>query len=133
MIVSSQTGTGNTTSKDTSINLPKPVAKEVVKDIIKGDSAVAELVIVKKKLDISNINLSLKDTLINGKDSIISLYKQKESGYESIIKYKDNQFQIEKNLADDLNKKYKSEKRKRIFSNILLVFFTTASAIFLIK
>ena len=47
-IAFSQSATKNTTTGDTSIVLPKAVAREVVKDILRADSAIAELNLVKQ-------------------------------------------------------------------------------------
>lgn len=117
-IAFSQTGTNNTTSKDTSIVLPKNVAREVVKDLLRYDSVAGEITLVKNNYEKLQSNLILKDSIINSKVQIISLFKEKEEGYKAIMGFKDNQIKTLDDLSKQLNKDLKKEKAKRIFSNV---------------
>jgi hypothetical protein len=116
LIASSQTAT-----QDTIIKIPKPVAREIVKDIIRGDSAIAELSIVKQNYELEKKSSIAKDSIISIKNSVIIFHEQKEANYVNIIGLKDQQINNLNNLADSLNKKFKKEKRKRIFDNIISV------------
>lgn len=118
-IAFSQTGTNNTTSKDTSINLPKPVAKEVVKDIVRGDSAIAELENIKRILERTQNNIALKDSIINLKNNDIEIYKQKEGLWKSIVDLESEKTAKWEAEAAILKKALKKEKRKRIFHDII--------------
>lgn len=111
----------NTSNKDTTVILPnKEVGKAVIKDIIKGDSAIAELEVVKDNLKISENNHIIKDSIINNNNRSIKLYQEKEIIFNKIIESKDQQLNIYQDLAKELNKKYKKEKRNRIFSQLLM-------------
>ena len=89
-IAFSQTGTGTITT-DSIVPLPKNVAKEVVKEIIRKDSIQAELTICYDNQKLLENNLVLKDSIIHSKDSQIDLQKQKEVNYETMLQLKDAQ------------------------------------------
>ncbi len=116
-IAFSQSATKNTTTGDTSIVLPKAVAREVVKDILRADSAIAELNLVKQNYKLLQTNLILKDSINQVNRQVINLHEQKEKGYIAIGEYMNNQIERLKVLAEDLNEQLKKEKRKRFFWN----------------
>jgi hypothetical protein len=96
----SQTVTKNYIT-DSIVPLPKFVAKEVAKDLIRKDSLLTELAICKSNSDLLNENLSNKDKIISSKDSIISIYGEKEKNWFSIIELKD----LQKKNLEELTKK----------------------------
>jgi hypothetical protein len=93
------------TNVDTVVALKVPVAKLVIKDLMKGDGAVAEVVELNKVVVL--------------KDEQIGLYKQKDSlkdqkigNLELIITKKDEQFGLERQKSESLFKELKGQRRK---------------------
>jgi hypothetical protein len=93
------------TNVDTVVALKVPVAKLVIKDLMKGDGAVAEVVELNK--------------VVSLKDEQIGLYKQKDSlkeqkigNLELIITKKDEQFGLERQKSESLLKELKGQRRK---------------------
>ena len=93
------------TNVDTVVALKVPVAKLVIKDLMKGDGAVAEVVELNKVIVL--------------KDEQIGLYKQKDSlkdqkigNSELIITKKDEQFGLERQKSESLFKELKGQRRK---------------------
>ena len=93
------------TNVDTVVALKVPVAKLVIKDLMKGDGAVAEVVELNKVIVL--------------KDEQIGLYKQKDSlkdqkigNLELIITKKDEQFGLERQKSESLFKELKGQRRK---------------------
>ena len=93
------------TNIDTIVPLKVPVAKLVIKDLIKGDGAVVEIRELNKVIGLKDEQLNLfkqKDTL---KD-------QKISNLELIITKKDEQFGLERAKSESLLKELKGQRRK---------------------
>jgi hypothetical protein len=93
------------TNVDTVVALKVPVAKLVIKDLIKGDGAQTEIVELNK--------------VITLKDEQIGLYKQKDSlkdqkigNLELIISKKDEQFGLERQKSESLLKELKGQRMK---------------------
>ena len=93
------------TNVDTVVALKVPMAKLVIKDLMKGDGAVAEVVELNK--------------VVSLKDEQIGLYKQKDSlkeqkigNLELIITKKDEQFGLERQKSESLFKELKGQRRK---------------------
>ena len=93
------------TNVDTVVALKVPVAKLVIKDLMKGDGAVAEVIELNK--------------VVSLKDEQIGLYKQKDSlkdqkigNLELIITKKDEQFGLERQKSESLFKELKGQRRK---------------------
>ncbi len=87
------------------VALKVPVAKLVIKDLIKGDGLATEVVELNK--------------VIGMKDEQISLYKQKDAlkdqkitNLEVIISKKDEQFGLERQKSESLFKELKGQRRK---------------------
>jgi len=85
---------------------PVPVVKLIVKDLLSGDSAKAELKLVNKEI----VELERK---INLKDSVISTMKLKEENYINIISKKDEKFSI---LEDHTKKIELQLKKSRVMN-----------------
>ena len=90
---------------DTIVSLKEPVAKLVIKDLIKGDGIGLELKETQELL-----HLEQKKVVI--KDSIIGTLQSKVVNLEVIIGKKDQQFALEREKSESLLKELKSEKRK---------------------
>jgi adenylate cyclase len=108
------------------VPLKVPTAKLVIKDILSGDGAKAELKEVYKALDEKNLQINLykqKDTL---KD-------EKINNLNTIIDKKDQQFALEREKSNSLLKELKVQKFKtavyKAGSGIALVM----TVLFLIK
>jgi len=93
------------------IKLPLPVAKQIVKDLISGDSAKAEL-----KLCNENVTLLEKKVIL--KDSIISGHVQKGIMYEDRIKNEQLKFDAQQKWIEQLRKDNKKLKVKLRFIQI---------------
>jgi hypothetical protein len=92
--------------------LPKLVAKEVVKDLIRKDSLESELKITQSNLRLLEHNISAKDSIITFKSNIIQLYTEREKNYNTIIDLKDLQKKNLEDLTKKLNKDLKKQKLK---------------------
>ena len=97
---------------DSLIPLPKSVAIQVIKDVIRKDSLEAEIMVAKTNIDLLQYNLSNKDSMILSKDNIISLYKEKESNYNTVISLKDLQKKNLEDLVTKLNRDLRRQKLK---------------------
>ena len=116
-IAFSQTNTGTITT-DSIVPLPKNVAREVVKDLLRKDSLQAELTVCKENTGLLEHNLTLKDSVILSKDAQISLQKQKETNYETMLQLKDTQLENFKTVIDKLNADIKKNRRKTVLKTI---------------
>jgi len=85
--------------------LKEPVARLVIKDLIKGDGVGLELKETQQLL-----NLEQKKIVV--KDSIILNLESKVVNLNTIIIKKDEQFNLERQKSESLLKELKSEKRK---------------------
>ena len=93
------------TKTDTIVPLKIPVAKLVIKDLMTGDGAKAELVGAYKVIDLKDQQIGL----LNQKDS---LKEQKIGNLELIITKKDQQFDLERQKSESLLKELKVQKFK---------------------
>lgn len=98
LIAFSQTGTK---TSDSSIRIPKAIAREIAKDLIRKDSLESENIVLKKDIGFLTLNLIAKDSIINSKAIEILLYQQRERNFTGIITTKDAQ----RANVDELNKK----------------------------
>jgi hypothetical protein len=96
------------TKTDSIVPLKVPTAKLVIKDLLQGDGAKAELVEANKVIDLQKGQIGLyiqKDTL---KD-------QKIGNLNTIIEKKDQQISLYDNMAKDLQKELKVQQMKTKF------------------
>lgn len=101
---------GNAQTQDT-VKLPIYVAKQIVKDLVSGDSAKAEL-------KLCNDNVVLLTQKITLKDSIIAGHEQKGILYEQRIKNEQAKFDAQALWVKDLQKQNKKLKVKLRFLQI---------------
>jgi hypothetical protein len=87
------------------VALKVPVAKLIIKDLIKGDGAIEEV----KEL---NKVLLMKDEQIKLFKDKDLLKDQKISNLELIITKKDEQFSLERQKSEELLKELKQQRRK---------------------
>ena len=88
-----------------SIQLQKPIAKLVIKDLISGDGAKEELL-----LNIDKIKL-LEDKIIL-KDSVIFNLKDQIGNFNSILNTKSDQLTLSKKLSERLETDLKKQQLK---------------------
>ena len=100
----------NAQTQDT-IKLPTYVAKQIVKDLISGDSAKAELKLANEHIDLMHQKINLKDSIISG-------HVQKGILYEDRIKNEQLKFDAQQLWVDQLRKDNKKLKVKLRFIQI---------------
>lgn len=97
-----------------------PVVKQIVKDLLSGDSAKAQL-------NVANKQLVENKKIISFKDSVIQKLNVKISGYEDIVAMERDKYKIVETELKSTEKKLKKEKIKtKIFSSL-----TTVSVLFI--
>ena len=101
---------GNAQTQDT-IKLPVNVAKQIVKDLVSGDSAKAEL-------KLCNENVTLVEKKITLKDSIISGHKQQLVLCDERVANEVKKFDAQGLWVKDLQKQNKKLKVKLRFIQI---------------
>lgn len=112
MLISLTAFSQNVTPKDSSIILPKPIAKLVVKDLIKKDSLESEMIIVKKNQSLLQTNLLTKDSIIKSQSHEIEIFKIKDELNQSILGLTNQQKANLKDDVDNLTSQVKSLNRK---------------------
>lgn len=121
-------------SEDSSIAISKVVAKQILRDLYRKDSLQAELYIVTENYKLLQSSIALKDTIINNKNAVIEIYKQKEKHYEEIILLKDKQIQQCVEYSDKVKEDLKkSKKRAKIGASTTVVSFLLAVGISLVR
>jgi len=108
------------------VSLKVPIAKLIIKDLIKGDGAsaqVKELDGVIKLKDEQILLLKQKDTLQN----------QKISNLETIILKKDEQFSLEREKSEKLLKELKGQRAKTFLFKVGTFVGIVATSILLIR
>jgi hypothetical protein len=85
--------------------LKEPVARLVIKDLIKGDGIGLELKETQQLLFLEQQKIVIKDSIILNLESKIK-------NLDVIIGKKDEQFALEREKSESLLKELKSEKRK---------------------
>ena len=92
----------------TSIQLKKPIARLVIKDLITGDS-------FKKELNLITTKYSLLENKVILKDSVISNLNFQINNFNYILSTKESQLEV----TQELNNKLKLEIKKQKFKNKL--------------
>jgi len=88
-----------------SIQLKKPIAKLVIKDLITGDGAKEELVITSDKIKLLEQKIVLKDSIITNLNSQIG-------NFNSIMSTKTDQLALSRELSEKLQADLKKQKLK---------------------
>ena len=88
-----------------SIQLEKPIAKLIIKDLLIGDSYRTELSLVNTKINLLEQKVFLKD-------SIIFSLNTKSSNFENILYTKQDQLSISQELSRNLQNDLKKQKIK---------------------
>jgi hypothetical protein len=100
------------TAPQDTVKIPTPVAKQIVKDLIGGDSAKAELKLATEQIVLLNQQLILKDSIISG-------HAQKGIMYEDRIKNEQLKFETQGLWVGDLQKQNKKLKTRLTFTKII--------------
>lgn len=118
-------GFSQTAIDTTAIQLKKPIARLVIKDLIIGDGVKQELLFTQQKI-------SLLETKISLKDSVIFTLESKNKNFSLMLDAKDEQLTISK----DLSLKLKSDlKRSRLQTKLVgtLGVVSAVAIIFILK
>ncbi len=94
------------------IVLSVPVAKQIVIDLLRGDSAFAQL-------KMSNQHIIELENMVSLKDSVIDKMKLKEENYNLIISDERKKIEIYQKELKFTQKELKRIKAKRTFTNII--------------
>ena len=94
------------------IVLTDPVAKQIVIDLLRGDSAFAQL-------KMSNQHIIELENIVSLKDSVIDKMKLKEENYNLIISDEKKKTEIYQKELKITQKELKRIKAKRTFTNII--------------
>jgi len=89
----------------TSIQLKKPIAKLVIKDLITGDGAKKELALTLDKISLLEHKIVLKDSIIFNLNSQVG-------NFESIMSTKSDQLALSQELSKKLQTDLKKQKLK---------------------
>lgn len=89
----------------TSIQLKKPIAKLVIKDLITGDGAKNELALTLDKIYLLEQKVVLKDSVINN-------LKLQVNNFNSILDTKSDQLSLSQELSKKLQTDLKKQKLK---------------------
>jgi hypothetical protein len=108
LMTTSLKGFSQSATDSTSIQLKKPIARLVIKDLIKGDGAKSELALTLGKIKILEQKIILKDSVIFNLNSKIS-------NFNSILLTKSDQLL----LSQELSKKLETDLKKQKFKNKL--------------
>ncbi len=92
--------------------MPVPVAKQIVIDLLRGDSAFAQL-------KMSNQHIIELENIVSLKDSVIDKMKLKEENYNLIISDERKKTEIYQKELKITQKELKRIKAKRTFTNII--------------
>lgn len=104
---------------------PMPVVKLIMKDLISGDEAKAQLKLTEQQLIETEKKVSLKD-------SVISTLRLKEVNYQTIIDSEKQKFEIMEKYSKKLEFDLKKEKVKNKFKTIVGTGVIVALSFFLI-
>lgn len=105
LMITSLESFSQTVIDSTSIQLKKPIAKLVIKDLITGDGAKNELVLTLGKIDILKQKIVLKDSVILNLNSQIG-------NFNNILLSKSDQLLLSQELSKKLQLDLKKQKLK---------------------
>jgi hypothetical protein len=101
----SQTNTPVVQNDTTKIRIKVPVAKLVIKDILKGDGCAEEL----KETQVKVIKLETRE---KEKDSHIVFLEEKDKNNNFMLGKKDEQLKVSEELTNSLHKELKGQRTK---------------------
>ena len=89
-----------------------PVVKQIMKDLVSGDSAKAQLKLTEQQL-------IQTEKMVELKDSVITTLRAKESNYQTIVGLEKQKFDIMEKYSKKLEFDLKKEQVKNKFKSIL--------------
>ena len=110
LMLASLKSSSQTVTDSTTIRLKKPIARLVIKDLIKGDGNKQEIILLGDKISILNQKSILKDSIISNLDLQIN-------NFNSILFQKSNQLEV----SQELTKKLQLDLKKQKFKNKLTI------------
>ena len=110
LMLASLKSSSQTVTDSTTIRLKKPIARLVIKDLIKGDGNKQEIILLSDKINILNQKGILKDSIISNLDLQIN-------NFNSILFQKSNQLEV----SQELTKKLQLDLKKQKFKNKLTI------------
>ena len=105
LMILSLKGFSQNVTENTSIQLEKPIAKLVIKDLITGDGAKDELALTLDKIKLLEEKVILKDSIITNLNSQVG-------NFESIMINKNDQLSLSQELSKKLQTDLKKQKVK---------------------
>ena len=105
LMILSLKGFSQNVTENTSIQLEKPIAKLVIKDLITGDGAKDELALTLDKIKLLEEKVILKDSIITNLNSQVG-------NFESIMVNKNDQLSLSQELSKKLQTDLKKQKIK---------------------
>jgi ABC-type antimicrobial peptide transport system permease subunit len=110
LLTMSLKGFSQSATDTTAIQLKKPIARLVIKDLITGDGAKDELILTQDKVKLLEQKVILKDSIILNLQSQIS-------NFNSILSTKSDQLTLSQELSSKLQTDLKKQKFKtKLFS-----------------
>ena len=94
------------------IKIPVPVVKNIVVDLVKGDSAKAQL-------KLANYHISELEKKSQTQDSMITSYVKLDQGNKEIIKGLERKVEILEGEFKSVSKELRKQKIKSKFTNVL--------------
>jgi len=116
----------NVTPSQEFIKIPVPVVRKIVVDLVKGDSAMAQL--NQSKLMIEELNNKTKV-----QDSIIVNYRQVDGNNQKIILNLERKVEIIEGEFKSVSKELKKQKVKARFTNIMSSAAILTLLVFILK
>lgn len=102
----------NATTTTEFIKVPVPVAKRIVIDLVKGDSAMAQLIQ-------SNLHIKELETKSKMQDEMITTYKTIDDNNKKIISGLERKVEILEGEFKTVSKELKKQKVKSKFTNLM--------------
>lgn len=89
----------------TLVQIPVPIARLVIKDLIKGDAAV-------KEIDLLEAKITILEERSAAQDSVINLQKQQLENLTRVLENKDGQMKVQQELVIRVQKDLKITRAK---------------------
>jgi hypothetical protein len=102
----------NVTQNQEFIKIPVPVVRKIVVDLVRGDSAIAQL-------HQSNLMIKQLENKTKVQDSIIVSYKQVDVNNQKIISNLERKVEIVETEFKSVSKELRKQKIKSRFTNLL--------------
>ncbi len=113
LIAFSQTDTSKKNNTPEPVKcLPVSTFKSIAKDLLRGDSAMAEL-------NLANQQITKLEEKVSLKDSVIVTMQKKEENYVTIIKSQDEKYQVLEDHTKNLESQLRKEKVKNKFKTFV--------------